>query len=491
MSGIPYAGQSSALLNRARSATPFTSQDGQPCASVPGEGGSRHVYPLRSADFRDWLICEFVTVYEAPPSQDAFRAVLRTLEARAAHAEYPPQKLDYRVGFEGDPFAPSKIILDLANAQGHVLEIDAHGWRVRENFDHPCRQSLTTLPLPAPTLPPADGSAPAMGALDRFAELFSLSALDCAAISAWLVNALRPKGPYPILVLEGRPCSGKTLLARALHFLLDPSPALTRRLPDEDREMLRLAYEHWILAFDDIHRVPLKMSDALCALSQGAALRLRQADSRDALEFQIARPMILIVPYDESNPGWTPPRALSNRTVTVRRLPIQRMRPESAIWSDFQALHPSLLAQLAQAAATALRRIREVEVPNVARFPDAAMWSAAAAPALGLTEQIAIDALSDPATAWLGSDPLRDALHTLLPPNGNWTGDATELLNRLRAVAPHAALPTTPKGLSQALPGVPGFRIERGRTYEGERALSITRIADTDHTAAAGHMYKS
>ncbi|HEX6895938.1 MAG TPA: hypothetical protein VF146_11735 [Bryobacteraceae bacterium] len=483
--------QASVLLKLARQATPFTSQDGQPCASVPGPAESRQVYPIRSAAFRDWLIAEFLKIYEAPPSQDAFRALMRTLEARAAHTEYPPQKLDYRVGFEGDPFAPSKIILDLANGHGDVVEIDSHGWRVRDNFEHPCRQSLTTLPLPPPVPASADGSTPSTTAFDRFTKLFTLSALDRATISAWLINALRPTGPYPILVLEGRPCSGKTLLARALHFLVDPSPALTRRLPGDDGELLRLAYDNWILAFDDTYRIPFKMADALCSVSQGAALRLRQPDSRDAVELQIARPIILVAPYDDSNPGWTPPRSLSNRTVTVRRLPIQRMRPESIIWSEFQALHPELLAELAQAVATALRRVREVEVPNVARFPDAAMWSAAAAPAFGLTEPVAIEALSDPAAAWLGSEPLRDALRTLLPPNGNWTGDANELLNRLRVVAPHAALPATPKGLSQALPGVPGFRIERGRTQQGERALSVTRIADFEHEATAGHMNRT
>ena len=488
MSRIPHTDQAAALLRHARGATPFTSQDGQPCASVPGSLDSRHVHPIRSAAFRDWLTNNFYSEFETPPSPEAFLAVLRTLEARARYGDFPSQKLDHRVGFEGDPLIPSKIVLDLANSSGEVLEIDSHGWRLRDNLQHSFRQSAATLALPRPSPPPGGNSAASTSALDQFAQLFCLDATGRARALAWLIGALRPAGPYPILVLHGPVNTGKTVLARALRALIDPSPALIRRLPDHAEDLIPMAFENWILAFDDAYRFSPKISEALCAVSSGDALSIAQPDSRDALEFEIARPIILAAPHDETQPAWTPARSLSNRTVMIQRNPIKRLLPQAALWSEFESLRPAMLAALAQAAVTALHRIRHIDLPHVTRFPDAAVWAAAAAPALGVSEQAMVEAITDPAAIWIGSHPLRDALVALLASNNAWTGDATALLNQLRLIAPRAQLPNTPKRLSQALPGIPGFRVQQTRTPQGERALVISRTSKDQQETTAGHM---
>ncbi len=172
----------------------------------------------------------------------------------------------------------------------------------------------------------------------------------------------------------------------------------------------------------------------------------------------------------------------------IQRAPIQRLHPEAALWSEFENLRPAMLAALAQAAVTALHRIRNIDLPSVTRFPEAAVWAAAAAPALGVSEQTMVEAITDPAAIWIGSDPLRDALRTLLAPNTAWTGDATALLNQLRVIAPRAELPNTPKGLSQALPSIPGFRIQWTRTPQGDRALAISRFAEDQQETTASHM---
>jgi hypothetical protein len=487
MPRIPERDQVAALLRHARGASPFTSNDGQPCASVGNSIDSRHVHPLRSAHFRDWLTNNFFNEFETAPSPTAYRSALRVLEARARHGEFPPEKLDHRVGFEGDPHLPSRILLDLANSAGDVLEIDSHGWRVRDNLRHAFRESITTLPLPRPIPPSDDNPSANPDALHRFAQLFSFTTADRARIFTWLMAALRPTGPYPILVLHGPAGSGKTFLARALRALIDPSPALIRRLPDRAEDLLTLAFENWTLAFDDAYRFSSKISDALCAISSGDALRISQPDSRDALEFEVARPIVVVAPHDETKTAWTPHHSLSHRTIMIQRTALKRLYPEAALWSELESLRPSILAALAQATATALRRVRDIDLPAVTRFPDAAVWAAAAAPALGINDLSIIAAINDPAATWIGADPLRDALRSLIAPDAVWTGDATALLNQLRLIAPRAELPSTPKGLSQALPAIRGFRVERARTLQGGRELVISRIAD-EQEATAGRM---
>src|SRR5438552_660412 len=104
--------QAQALLYHARAATPFSSDDGEAYASIPTGIDARRVLPLRSAAFRDWLTNNFYSEYDAAPSADAFREAVHTLEARARNGESPVRKVDYRLGFEGNPLLPSKIILD-------------------------------------------------------------------------------------------------------------------------------------------------------------------------------------------------------------------------------------------------------------------------------------------------------------------------------------------------------------------------------------------
>ena len=484
--------QARALLYHARDATPFCSKDGQACASLPSSVEHRTVVPLRSAAFRDWLTANFYKEYESAPSLTAFRAALRTLEARARYGDFPAVPVKQRLGFEGDPFLPSKIILDLANPAGDVLEITSRGWQIRNNLKAAFRQSTSTLPLPRPHQQPATSNQqPVTGnqqpaALSEWAKLFHLSAPHYATALAWLTSALRPTGPYPILVLNGPAGSGKSVLARALRALIDPSAAPIHRLPARDRDLCQLALQNWILVFDLVHRVPYKLSETLCALSSGDAIEITQSDLRDPLVLEVARPIILIAPHDETQRAWTPPRTLANRTLTIQLEHIALPRPEAAIWSTFDTLHSPTLAALSDAVATALSRIRDIDLGNVPRFPDCATWTAAAAPALGLDEAAVINTFADPNSVWAGADPLREAIHALLQSTGSWTGEATDLLNQLRTSVPLAALPSTPKGLSQVLASVAGIHITRTRDENGRRILNIARVLDASQKKGAG-----
>ena len=466
---LQQSDQAVALLYHARAATPFFSQDGQPCASIPANIDSCRILPLRSADFRDWLTANYYSEYESAPSSMALRAALRTLEARAQFGDTPAQKIDHRLSFEGDPYAPSKIFLDLANSSGEILEITPNGWDISYNLRHSFRQSSSTLPLPDPT-----GQQPlAAGALEQFAELFHLQPPLRTRIFTWLAAALRPIGPYPILVLRGPASSGKSLLARALRVLIDPSTAPLRRLPERDRELPYLALENWILVFDQVHRIPIKTSEALCAIASGDALELAQPDARDAALMEIARPIILIAPLDEAQSPWNPPRSLSNRSLTVDLAPLASPLPEAAVWSTVESLRAPVLAALADAASSALHNIREIDLGNVARFPDCAAWAVAAAPALGLDPAAILETIADPASLWTGSDPLRDTLYALLRSHPGWSGEASALLTELRALAPLATLPSNPRALTQALARIPGISVSKGKGPQGQRTLSI------------------
>jgi energy-coupling factor transporter ATP-binding protein EcfA2 len=400
--------QALALLYHARAATPFLSEGGQPSAVVPSSVDSCRVLPLRSADFRDWLTANYYAEFETAPSALALQAVLRTLEARARSGELPAMKVDPRVSFEGDPFIPSKVFLDLANTAGEVVEITSQGWSITDNLHHSFRQSPGMLPLASPLANPQfliRNPLPGLG------TLFNLSATGLTQVYFWLVAALHPIGPYPILVLRGPAASGKSTLARALRSLIDPSSAPLRRLPARDRELMQLALNNWILVFDHVHRIPPKISEALCGISSGEAIETAQPDYRDSALTEIARPIILIAPVviapvDHARSAWSPAPSLSTRSLTIHLAPIAEPRTEAALSRDFEALRGSVVAALADAVSCTLGNLREVELAHASRFPDCEAWAIAAAPALGADPAAIAEAVNRPESMWLASQSL-------------------------------------------------------------------------------------
>ena len=66
-----------------------------------------------------------------------------------------------------------------------------------------------------------------MKPLSSFVNLPSRN--DFVLIVAWLLAALRPRGPYPLLAISGEQGSAKTVLCKLLKALVDPNAAPVRR----------------------------------------------------------------------------------------------------------------------------------------------------------------------------------------------------------------------------------------------------------------------
>src|SRR5262249_54643184 len=138
---------------------------------------------------------------------------------------------------------------------------------------------------------------PAPGGVGSFEQLWKIanvSVADRPLVLGWLVAALRPRGPYPILMLNGEQGSAKTTTAKALRALIDPNVASARRLPKDERDLAIAAGNAWILSFDNISGLPGWLSDSLCALATGSGFATRQNYSdTDEVIFGGARPIVL------------------------------------------------------------------------------------------------------------------------------------------------------------------------------------------------------
>jgi hypothetical protein len=356
--------------------------------------------------------------------------------ARYDGSEYP---VFVRVAGQG-----GVIYLDLGRPDWRVIEITAAGWRLSEDPPARLRRPRGLLPLSVPETG---------GSLDALRELVHVADEDDhRLIVAWLIGALNPRGPYPVLNICGEQGSAKSTAARILRRLIDPSVAELRAEPREVRDLMIAASSGWIVCLDNVSHLTPWLSDALCRLSTGGALSTRQLyTDGDEHIIEAIRPVLLNGITEIVHRGDLQDRAIS---ITLPPIADPDRRTEADVWRAFDVAAPRILGALLDAVVVALRRFPTVQLAELPRMADWARWTTAAEPACGWSEGDVLRILqaSRQATieAFLDGDPLATAIRRLPLP---WTGTASDLLARLTPGDRRTARgwPESPRGLSVAL----------------------------------------
>ena len=298
-------------------------------------GGHRETWPIRSACFRSWLKRCYYEVTAGVPSAAAIRSALDLLEARAQF-DGPQRAVHIRTAaHEGS------IYLDLADDCWRAIEIGPDGWRVIAAPPVRFRRAAGMLPLPIPMRG---------GSIEALAPFLNLNGPgDFVLIVAWLLAALRPASPYPLLAVSGEQGSSKTFLSKILRALVDPNAAPVRSAPREERDLFIAASNGHLLAFDNLSDIPPWVSDALCRLASGGSFAVRQLyTDQDEILFQAARPAILNGIEDVITRPDLADRAIF---LTLPYVHDTRRRPEREIWQEFETARSYFLGALLEAAA--------------------------------------------------------------------------------------------------------------------------------------------
>ena len=271
------------LARLAASARLFRSADGRFCAQVP-VGDRLEIYQLKSAAFRDWLIDGYLLDQPEPPSNWAIRRVVGMLEARARFSAGIPEVF-IRVGQDGDG-GDSPYFLDLGDPSGRAVAIGDQGWSIVDRPGVHFRRPDGLLPLP---LPAHNGS------IDLLRPYVNLTEPDFRLMIAWLTAALRPVGPYPILVLNGEQASAKSTLAKILRLLIDPQVCPVLALPNSTENLMATAVNGWLLVYENISAIADWLSDCVCQLAFGGGFASRTLFTNDERSVIYAqRPVILV-----------------------------------------------------------------------------------------------------------------------------------------------------------------------------------------------------
>ena len=306
--------------------------------------GHRETWPVRRKGFKSWLAKRFYDATGGAPSSEAMQPALAVIEAKAVF-EGDEHDISVRVGAHND-----RVYVDLRDDRWRAVEISADGWRIVD--EPPVRFCRTGGMRPLPE--PQRG-----GSIDTLRPLINVKDdRDFLLVIAWLLAALRPRGPYPILAPIGEAGTAKSTLARILRALVDPNKAPLRSLSRDDRELFISAVNMWVLSFDNVSVLPQWLSDGLCRLATGGghAARSLYTNSEEAL-FDAMRPIVLNGIENFIVRGDLADRAL---VIPLVQIPDNERRSEDDLWAEFERQRPLILGALYDAVAVGIKRLPTV-----------------------------------------------------------------------------------------------------------------------------------
>jgi hypothetical protein len=337
-------------------------------------------------------------------------------------------------------------------------------------------------PLPAPER--GDG-------LDELRRFLNVDHQGWTLIRAFLVAALRPGVPCPILVAKGEQGAGKTTACRIISALIDPRTGALRGVPREVRDLTAAARNSWIVCFDNLSHLPDELADAACRLATGGGFGGRElySDHDEAL-FDATRPLVLNAIPDL---GAARPDFL-DRAVIVEFLDMKpEMRSDEAqFWREFEEARPRILGALLDATAAGLRNLPNVRLDQLPRMADFAIWVNACEESLGMKPGEALTTYqSNRAEAHhlaLESSPLYEPVAELA--REGFSGTVAELHARLNCMMSESRRrsvrwPKAPSALGSALRRMAinlraaGIEIQFSRAdIRGRRVVSLISASE-------------
>jgi hypothetical protein len=435
--------------------------------------GHREAWRIGAKAFRHWLQSKFWMVNHSAASSQAVQDALGVLRGKAL--------------FEGDKKTTAVrvagreecIWLDLANGAWQAVKVDAFGWRIEDNPDVVFVRPRGMLPLPAPERG---------GSFDELRALLNVeSDDDWLLILGWLVAALCPSGPYPVLSVNGEQGSAKSTLCRLLRALVDPNEAALRSAPRDERDLVIASTNGHILALENLSRIPDWLSDALCRLATGGGFGTRAlfSDSEEKL-FSGQRPVILNGITETATRSDLLDRAIC---ISLPAIPDIKRTTESDLWARFERIRGRVLGALLDAVSHALSAKSDVRLPSLPRMADFATLISAAEPKLPCKPGEFLRAYqgnrASANESAIESSVLSGPVLEFMKGRSEWRGTATELKEALEEQAGERVFkgkdwPKRPHQLAGELKRIApnlrrtGIEVEFGKSA-GSRFVLLTR----------------
>jgi hypothetical protein len=393
-----------------------------------------------------------------PPSAEVLRQIANSKAAEVLE-EGPFAPVFRRVGcWQGRHY------LDLGRSDGQVAEMSANGWNIVNNppglFWKRKTGEESALPIPIKG-----------GDVLLLEQVLNAKGAELKFLIGFLVAILRSGFSFPLLVIEGSAGSAKTFAAKVLKYMVDPSRALASNLPKSFEDVAVSCNAAHLLAYDNVDRVKPEMSDFLCQVATGSAIRKRALyTSSDESEIAVQNPVII-----SGIDGLVERADLASRCALVTLEPIRdaQRREERELWEIAERIRPQVLGGILDAFCSGLANLDSTPRPQ-ARNIDFARFLLASENGLpwptGEATEFLVRSRHELYEQALWKDRVALAVIAFQERHGRWSGTMADLLDALRppsATGDDGFWPSTPHKLSR--------RIKQARPILEARGLEVRR----------------
>lgn len=449
---------------------------------IVSKNSHEETYRIRSKDFRNWLAESYFRENGSVPGSQAMQDAIGTIEGQAQF-NGSQERVNLRIS--GDD---GRIVIDLGNPNWDRVVVDKTGWRI-EDFSSEIfvrSRGMQALPYPRKS---SDGLA-------LLKSILNVSDVEMPLLLGWMLGALRPSGPFPLLAIHGEQGSAKSTTSKLCRRLIDPNKADLRSSPREERDLVIAASNGWVLALENLSSVPVWLSDALCRLATGAGFSTRELYSdSDEVIFEACRPILLNGIEELANRSDLIDRCIFLNLPTI---PKSKRRTERELWKAFDACKAQIFGWLLDAVVSAIKNLGTFQLSDLPRMADFAEWVVAGETGLGFDGEFLRAYNGNRETAnesAIESNPIGKPIISLLDSQNEFLGNSSELLVVLNELVSDQQKkskewPKSARALSGKLRRIApnlrqaGYSIETGLPNRQIRLQGVSTVSTVDTVAS-------
>ena len=423
----------------------FHDQYQEPHAAI-NINGHREIHSLKSKFFKRWLSHQFYQKCGKIPNTNSITSASKVLEAKACF-EGERISLHNRVAWYKD-----SIYCDLTDKEWRAIKISKEGWEIIPEPPILFRRYSHQKPQ---VLPKEEGN---VHSLLNFMNMKNEA--DKQLIEVQTVTSLIPDIPHPIPISHGSQGSSKSTIFKILRKIIDPSEIELLSYPNDERELVQKLSHHWCAYFDNVTKLPGWLSDSFCRAVTGDGFSKRELYSDDD---DIIYSYKRCIGINGINVPATKPDLLDRSILfKLERISKTKRKDEQLFWSQFNEKLPEILSGVFSTLSKAMKIKESINLGNLPRMADFAIWGEAISRALGYPENSFIqnyfENISVQNVEAIEGHAIGGSILELMTDNSSWEGTATELLQKLNEIAEKLKLnikdkdwPKAPNSLTRRL----------------------------------------
>lgn len=312
------------------------------------------------------------------------------------------------------------IVIDRGAKTDTFIVVTEHDWKVQsvstEKFSR--NQNMKELPLPA------------KGNIESLKKFLNLNSEDdFILLIAFLINCFFKGKTNPILILQGPQGSGKSTLSELIKSLIDPSSPSLRALPYKEQDIFIAAKNSYLLTFDNLSGINIKMSDTLCKIATSCAIAGRRFYSNTEEYFiEVSRPIVI-----NGIDDLTVRPDLVDRSIVLNlpKIDEKKRMQISKMTEDLNILLPSIFGAILDGISSGLRNISKINLSEKPRMADFSFIACASLSAFGYSQDQIMKAIRDnrksTAIDSIESNSVGRAVITFMSDKPIWEGRVSDL----------------------------------------------------------------